>query len=183
MLRRLATTLACATFLIVGAGCGKDDESPASDAPSEIASSGPLTKAEYEEAYLAIGESEGDVKGDTLSSIQAAGDDYEQVGDAFQGFAESTRSIGEQYAALDPPEDIADEHRAYADQLIRLADIYGEFAGQVSDADGSEATALLTDLQDSLSQEGPEVALAFAKAAKQGGYNLGFDPAAQSLLP
>lgn len=161
---------------------GESDEAEAE--PSETGDA--LTKAEYEAAFQQIGDEAEQAITEMQSTTDALSEgDFDAIGEVMGQFAALTGDTASKLDELEPPADIADEHQGYVDVLQATADEYVELADTVAGASGPEdASAAVQGLQELYAQPEIEQAVAdFARAVKQGDYDLGFDLSAGQPLP
>ena len=140
-------------------------------------SSGPLTKAEYEERYRALADEIDAAIADIEKSASGASPgDFDAFSTAFRDFAGYLEQAAADLDALEPPPDIAEAHQGYADVLAMSADAYAELADAVAGADSQEEAAGATQVLQELYSD-PEVVRkvgAFAEALEAGNYDIRF---------
>jgi hypothetical protein len=154
--------------------CSGEDESGGSESGT-----GPtLSRAEYEERYVAVRKENADEVEDLQQELESAlrDEDAGGIADALDEFAQLTRSVADQLGDLRPPSDVAGEHDGYVAVLRDTASGYEDVAEAAADAPTFEAA--LAELEQLVQvfggEENQRRVRAFARAVEQGGYDLGF---------
>lgn len=162
------------SLLLLLAGCGGDGDGTSTDAAAP-ASSRPLTKSEYEEAFRAF-KADLNQTPDPLEQLREDSSAEEAVA-GFRDIADFTRDAAAQLDALEPPANIAAEHQGFVEVVEGLAEGSDQIAALIEE-NGLESTA--RTLQDPAVLSGilmtPELEKkrrAFVRAVVVGDYDLG----------